>query len=527
MTAPTSKVPGYVRERLIGRGSSGDVWRARSTSTGELVALKFVTVGDEVQLAAAQSEAAVLIALDHPHLVRIHEVVPIDDALVLVLDLAEGGSLAGLLEARGRLTPGEVITAICPIAAAVAYAHANGVVHGDVTPSNILFTEAGLPLLADLGVARLHGREADVRSTPAYIDPAVAAGSVPGPPSDVFMLAAVAFHALTGRSVWPGDTADEVLASARAGRTVRLGHAMRTAHVDEVLAAVVRRGLTIEPGGRGTAAEFALDLRAAGEPAPVELRAGRARADLPPVAPASDVAAEDSGAVFTRAVSRARPVLHRRTKRRLRRPGLPSAIRRHRRAWLFGALAVLVVGAGTGIAVATIGGSSSDHRSAASTTPFSIPPIPVTSTTPGSSETALQTVNPTTTAPRTPLVDSTAADVLKDLDALRERAFARRAPVLLTGVYPAGTLLDQDVALLQRLVPTGCGLEHVRTTYSKVQVVTFQQNTTIVTADATLSESILVCGGVASGRAPGSGPTHLTITLTWRGNGYLISAIQR
>src|SRR5581483_8057481 len=139
------------------------------------------------------------------------------DAVVLVLDLAAGGSLAELLAARGRLAPGEVVGALPPVAAAVGYLHEQGVVHGDVSPGNVLFTAGGVPLLADVGVARLTGDTADAEATPAYIDPQVAAGALPGPPSDVFMLGALALHALTGAPPWDAPTPDAALARAASG----------------------------------------------------------------------------------------------------------------------------------------------------------------------------------------------------------------------------------------------------------------------------------------------------------------------
>ena len=175
----TWKLPGYVVEELLGYGGSGEVWRGHASSTGAPVALKRLPVSDAAQAQAARAEAALLSTLDHPHLIGLHELVPAGDAVVLVLDLADGGSLADLLARRGRLTPGETITALAPIGAALAYAHDEGVVHGDVTSANVLFTAAGLPLLADLGVARIIGDASPANSTPAYVDPSVASGCAP------------------------------------------------------------------------------------------------------------------------------------------------------------------------------------------------------------------------------------------------------------------------------------------------------------------------------------------------------------
>ncbi|WP_375483551.1 protein kinase [uncultured Jatrophihabitans sp.] len=271
------RLRGYVVEGLLGHGGAGEVWRARVAATGEKVALKRLAVRDDAQVRRATAEAAKLTVLDHPHLVRLHALVPDRTDVVLVLDLAEGGSLADLLAVRGRLTPGEVITAVAPVAAALAHVHAAGVVHGDVTPANILFTAGGNALLADLGVARLTGQDDDAESTPAYVDPGVAAGGIPSELSDVFMLAATALHALTGELPWPGPDAEQALAQARGGDLGPLPARLADAGVPEPMAAVLCRALDRNPGRRGTAAAFALDLRHSGVPVAVELDAGRVR----------------------------------------------------------------------------------------------------------------------------------------------------------------------------------------------------------------------------------------------------------
>ncbi|MCL2781575.1 MAG: serine/threonine protein kinase [Actinomycetia bacterium] len=276
-------LPGHVAEELIGYGSAGEVWRGR-TASGEVVALKRVTLRDEGQRFAARAEAALLGALEHPNLVRLRELVAAPDAVVLVLDLAEGGSLAELLARRGALSVGEAVAVLAPIGAALAYAHHRDVIHGDVTPANVLFSGSGRPLLSDLGVARLMGDLAAARSAPAYLDPSVAVGCAPSPASDVFMLAATALHALTGAPAWIGADPDEVLARAAAGNLRELEE--RLSALPDWAADVLRRGLVAEPWQRCTAAEFVLDLAANARAALVEVADGRAQAGRrPPAAP--------------------------------------------------------------------------------------------------------------------------------------------------------------------------------------------------------------------------------------------------
>jgi eukaryotic-like serine/threonine-protein kinase len=552
------KLPGYIVEDLLGFGATGDVWRGRVASSGEPVALKRITVGDAAQLRSAHTEAALLATLDHPHLVRLHELVPIGEGAVLVLDLATGGTLAGLIEARGRVTPGEAITALAPVGAALAYAHNAGVVHGDVTPANVLFTEAGMPLLADLGVARLLGDDAPVQCTPAFIDPAVARGCLPGPQSDVFMLGAVTLHSLTGRPLWPGDTPAQVLAAAAAGETGEIEAQLAAVDVPEAMRAVLARGLSVEPGRRGSAAEFALDLRHAGTPVVVELSAGRQpdaaalptpaapfRAQLPgtdndqfehPSPTSTDSArprfdrprgadAATPKPVLTHAVRpRPRPMPARRSRRGLH--GHRAALGARRARWVAGAAAAVVLAIGSAWIVRDRARNAAPPTAAPAVRVAGAGARPPTIPTQRPSPTTAATASRVGTGPDLPDA-SGVATALKRLDTLRQQAFADRNAGLLANVYAAGPLLRQDTALLTRLVPAGCRLVGVHTDYGQVRVIGATASRVQASVRATLSDSVLVCGGTTTGRALGSGPSMLRIVLAPHGAGYLITGIHR
>ena len=558
MTASRPILPGFTLDRLLGRGGSGEVWSARVEGSGDRVALKFLT---QVSPRAA-TEAALLETLDHPHLVRLIGMLPTATGSVLVLDLADGGSLADLLSARGRLAVGEVVTALSPIAMALAHAHLNGVVHADVTPGNVLFTAGGLPLLADLGLARLTGdREAlnGTRCTPEYVDPSVANGSVPTAASDVFMLAAVAVHALTGAPLWAGATSQEVFAAAEAADLTRLAERLRAAAVPDAVAALLVRATDLDPMKRGGAAAFGLDLRQAAQPVPVELAAGRLRASEPRTA-LSDVAAGDAGRgrgagrhaaapangpaqIFTRMVApRPRPALPDRSRRRrlprVRWAALSARSRavagRRLSARWSAAIAFLLAALGSaGVAWAVVGTDSDGSSPAVRTSAAAAPGLPQNSATDGTAETlAAPGSTPTVSAlssgaPPPALTADQAAAALTGLDALRQQAFAKRIPLLLTGVYPTGALLNSDTRLLEQLVPAGCGLQGVQTTYGQVRVAGQGDGTVVVTANAALHESYLVCDGKITAKAPGTPAQALRITLVWRGNCYLISDIVR
>jgi serine/threonine protein kinase len=555
------QLPGFVVGELLGSGSSSEVWAARIAATGERVALKRVALTEPDALRAARTEAALLTALDHPHLVRLHALIPTPEAAVLVLDLADGGSLADMLARRSRLAVGEVVTALAPIGAALAYAHQRGVLHGDVTPGNVLFTSIGLPMLGDLGVARIVGDSVAVRCTPEYIDPAVARGFVPGPSSDVFMLGAIAMRALTGSPVWRGTTTAGILADAAAGD---LGHLReRFAGLPPPVVAVLEQALVAEPHLRCTAAEFALDLRHSAVPMPVELSAGRGAMTAPGTGRATAGRVSDSprppgahramarrrlgrravpnpdqpafdrpgpapatpgheGALTHRVRASARPTLPPppgRFRRFLDRASSTASVRRSFRLGLI----ALVVGA-----IALGGGllwSSRPSPADAARRPTDAARLPTDAAGQPTDAARRPTVAPTVAPSVSPQLSNSPspADVLRRLDDLREQAFARRDVGLLTRVYVPGPLLDEDSVRLRRLVPVGCGLVGAHTEFRNVQASRRSAGRWSIRATARLAPSTLRCAGVVRGHAAGAGPTGLRIELAQIAGQYRIA----
>ena len=143
-------------------------------------------------------EAALLARVDHPHVIRLRNVVECPDGTrALVLELAAGGSLAALVAARGRLGAGETVTVAVGLARTLADLHALGLVHGDLTPGNVLLAGDGRPLVADLGVAGVLGSAGGERwGTAGFADPAD--GPADDPARDVHALGALVRFCLTG-----------------------------------------------------------------------------------------------------------------------------------------------------------------------------------------------------------------------------------------------------------------------------------------------------------------------------------------
>jgi hypothetical protein len=210
----TVHVPGYEVDELIGFGGAGEVWRAHDLSTGETVALKRLHVRGSTAVQRLRREAAILAAVAGPHVIGVRAVV-IDGAdAVLVLDHAGGGSLATVLAVRGRISAPEAVTVLAPLAAALASAHDRGLVHGDLTPANILFTVDGRPMLADFGVAHAVGLPPEVvEGTAGFVDPQVAAGAPVSTASDVYALGAIGRACLAGGDDAPAGLLEAIEAA--------------------------------------------------------------------------------------------------------------------------------------------------------------------------------------------------------------------------------------------------------------------------------------------------------------------------
>ena len=280
-----TSVGDYDLEHQIGAGASGTVWKAHQRGpVARVVALKRLRAGGgAADLARMRREATVLTELDHPHVVRVLEVLHDGDGVAIAMQFAPGGSLADLLAERGRLTPGQVVAVAAPVADALASAHRRGVLHGDVKPANILFTSDGEPLLGDFGVARTLGlvTSDQIVGTAEYLAPELLDGAQPDPRADVYSLAVVCYQSLTGRPPYTGGVPLAVARAADAGVHDRLED---VAGIPEPLARVVEQALDRDPARRFAAAdEMARALRAtvpAGDirvPGPATL--GRAAVD--------------------------------------------------------------------------------------------------------------------------------------------------------------------------------------------------------------------------------------------------------
>ncbi|MGI8900283.1 MAG: protein kinase domain-containing protein [Nocardioides sp.] len=207
----------YTLDREIGRGGMGAVWLGRDEVLGRDVALKRLgglPSAGTPDFERAEREAKLAARLNHPHVVAVFDLVDDDGEQWLVMEHVEGLNLSALVKRDGPLTVDQASIVIRQAAEALTEAHAAGIVHRDVKPSNILLTPTGQVKLTDFGIARA---EADasltqtglVTGSPAYLAPEVATGRMATDASDVWALGATLYHALEGSP--PYDAGDNVL----------------------------------------------------------------------------------------------------------------------------------------------------------------------------------------------------------------------------------------------------------------------------------------------------------------------------
>lgn len=201
----------------IARGGMGVVYLAEHTGLRRRVALKVLPeqlARDREYVARFRREGIAAARLDHPNIVQVYDVGEHAGLPFIVLQYVEGFTLAEIVERSGRLEPKEAARIGRDVARALAAAHAQGIVHRDVKPENVLVSENGEVRLTDFGVALdpAQGEKAGgLVGTPHYISPEQAEGRVPDARSDLYSLGATLYAAITGRTPFQGDTAMAVL----------------------------------------------------------------------------------------------------------------------------------------------------------------------------------------------------------------------------------------------------------------------------------------------------------------------------
>ena len=262
----------YVIQDRLGSGSMGRVYKAQHTLMGRSVALKVIApeiLANPRVVARFQREMKLVGRLDHPNVVRAFDADQVGNILYIVMEYVAGQSLGQKYRAKGPINPIEVIGYAAQAALGLAHAHAQGIVHRDVKPSNLFLSEDGQVKVLDLGLGVL--MEADSSSSFAtadgiavgtidYMSPEQACGKDVDGRSDLYSLGCSMHHLISGKLPFPGESPIERLGKRINGKPAPIAELV--ADLPAGLPEVMSRLLSNKPSDRyQTAQEVAQALQ--------------------------------------------------------------------------------------------------------------------------------------------------------------------------------------------------------------------------------------------------------------------------
>ncbi len=246
----------YQLQKLIGRGGMGEVYQAYDSDTDRIVALKVLPphlAQDATFQERFRRESHAAAGVSNPHVVPIHGYGEIDGRLYLDMRLIAGRNLGAILTKTGKpLDPTFVIGMVEQVAEALDGAHAAGLIHRDVKPSNILIADNDFVYLIDFGLARTAGDSGmttagSTLGTLAYMAPERFDAGKVDPRSDIYALACVLYECLTGERPYPSDSLEQQIAGHMVSPPPRASDKdPRLAAFDEVIA----KGMAKKPSKR-------------------------------------------------------------------------------------------------------------------------------------------------------------------------------------------------------------------------------------------------------------------------------------
>lgn len=204
--------------RRLGKGGMAEVYLAEQTSLKRQVAIKVLRaeyLADAAYVKRFRHEATAAGGLNHPNIVQVYSIGEHDGIHFIAQEYVRGGNLKEFLKKKGPLDVNLAIFLMKQVAAALQVAGSNGIVHRDIKPENILLTKKGEAKVADFGLAQLtQGGErvaltqvGVTMGTPLYMSPEQVGGKPVDHRSDIYSFGAMAYHMLTGRPPFQGDTA--------------------------------------------------------------------------------------------------------------------------------------------------------------------------------------------------------------------------------------------------------------------------------------------------------------------------------
>ncbi|HEX5201583.1 MAG TPA: serine/threonine-protein kinase [Actinoplanes sp.] len=204
----------YHLVRRIGRGGMSEVWHGHDEVLDRPVAVKVMAPGQEIPIDLVRAEARSAARLAHPNVAGVHDFGTSADQPYIVMELVEGRTLGAHL-ANGPLDWRISVRICAEVAAGLAAAHAEHVVHQDIKPGNIMLTPSGAKVL-DFGIAAAVGAadpdpDGPVMGTPAFVAPERFAGHPATPATDMFALGTLLYQCLSGRLPWTATTPTELV----------------------------------------------------------------------------------------------------------------------------------------------------------------------------------------------------------------------------------------------------------------------------------------------------------------------------
>ena len=270
--ASLPEIPGYRLQAPLGRGAFGVVYAALDEQVGRRVAIKILIRGNHPdQVARFRREREAMARIDHPHVIRVHASGSSGGRPYVVLELLPGRTLGDRL--RDPFTQQEGLEWVLQAALGLGALHAQGLVHRDVKPENLLLDGEGRVKVADLGLVGgldFHSltNEGTLLGSPGYFAPEVCAGErTRAPASDVYSLGVILFEVLTGQRPHPAGSLPALI--IRRQEDPNPDPRRLASGVSGELAAVCLRATAGDPSQRFPSAnEFAAALRTARDAAP-------------------------------------------------------------------------------------------------------------------------------------------------------------------------------------------------------------------------------------------------------------------
>jgi len=269
----------YEYLRTLAEGSSSTVALVLHSITSDVYACKIVSrelLADEERLQVFDRELRVMAALDHPHIVHLHEIVFLPEYICIVMDYCSNGDLYDFVASSGRVSERQSRRFLAQLVDALQYLHRRGICHRDIKLENILLDENMNVKLADFGLCNTHSLVSTACGSPCYLAPEITSRApYDGTKVDIWSLGIVLFALVAGMLPWPMSAGPDFCANARPAQ-IKFPAAFTYG-----LRSLISRMLEIDPAMRPTIDEVARAAWLEPAAAPLDSERGASVLTLP------------------------------------------------------------------------------------------------------------------------------------------------------------------------------------------------------------------------------------------------------